>query len=73
MELPEEIENIIERKIKEYNITDLKENALNLSLKYVNQKRTGQALLKEKIEAISEKEQAKKMGCKIKKMKKDKV
>ena len=52
MELPEEIENIIERKIKEYNITDLKENALNLSLKYVNQKRTGQALLKEKIEAI---------------------
>ena len=30
-------------------------------------------LFDEKIEAISEKEQAKKMGCKIKKMKKDKV
>ena len=52
MKLPDEIEKQIEEKVKNIKLTDLKEYAVNLSNRYMNEKRSGQSLLSEDVEAI---------------------
>lgn len=52
MRLPDEIEQIIEKKVKNISLNELREKAKNLSDRYMNDERKGQALLESKLDAL---------------------
>lgn len=53
MRIPEELNQAIENEIKNIKINELKEEALNLSNRYLNEERTGKTLLSRDIEALA--------------------
>lgn len=53
MRIPNSLEEAIEKEIQGIKITELKELAQNLSNRYMNEKRTGEALLSEEKEALA--------------------
>lgn len=53
MRIPEELNQAIENEIKNIKINELKEEALNLSNRYLNKERTGKTLLSRDIEALA--------------------
>ena len=52
MKIPFELEERIEKEVENIKLSDLKDVAKNLSNRYMNEKRSGQSLLSEDIEAI---------------------
>lgn len=53
MKIPDLLEYAIEKEIDKYNIKELKAAALNLSKRYMENKRTGESLLKTNLDTIS--------------------
>lgn len=53
MKIPDELNQAIENEIKNVKISQLKEEALNLSNRYLNEERTGKTLLSKDIEALA--------------------
>lgn len=53
MKIPDLLENAIQQKLNDVKLVELKQNASNLSEKYMNQKRTGETLLNKEIEALA--------------------
>lgn len=52
MRLPDEIEQIIEEKVKNISLNELREKAKNLSDRYMNDERKGQSLIDNKLDAL---------------------
>lgn len=53
MKIPNELEDNIEKQLKDIKLTELKEISKNLSNKYMNEKRMGQSLLNKELEALA--------------------
>lgn len=53
MELPVELRNLIEEKLKGLSVKELQKNSESVSLKYRNEKRNGERLVTEEVEALA--------------------
>ena len=53
MRIPNELEEKIEKEIKNISLTELRDTARILSDRYMNAKRTGQSLLNKNLEVLA--------------------